>query len=541
MGIYYDPGNSAFQDALNSEIYVDKSELLTYTNRMIGTKQKFLCVSRPRRFGKSMAAEMLTAYYSRGCDSRDMFAGLRIASDDSFEKHLNRYDVLYLDMQSIWNVAAGKGMSGQMLPFLQKQVTEELTRAFPEMYLGEGSSLPEFLQKIHAETGKRFLFIIDEWDHIFREEKENSALQEEYITFLRSLFKGTQAENCIHLVYMTGILPIKKYGTQSALNNFQEFTMTDPGVLAEYVGFTETEVRDLCKLYQKDFQEARYWYDGYRFADGLHIYNPKSVVEAMRSRRFKNFWTKTETYESLLSYINMDFDGLKESIIAMLGGEACRIDTGSFQNDMTSFQNKDDILTLLVHLGYLSYHEEKEEVSIPNEEIRQEFLRVVKGGKWTEVTELLRDSEELMAATLRMDAEHVARMIDRMHTAVASVLTYHDENSLACAVMLAYISAKNDYVIVREMPAGKGFADIVFWPKKTTGKPAMIVELKWTGGADSALSQIKEREYFEPFETYGGDVLLVGIHYDRRTKCHRCVMEKWDPDRSERSLRPCTH
>lgn len=530
MGIYYNPGNSAFQDALNSEIYVDKTGLLACTNRVIGTKQKFLCVSRPRRFGKSMVAEMLTAYYSRGCDSRAMFQKLRISSAGSFERHLNRYDVLYMDIQGFWSVAAGKKITEGFLTFLQKQVLAEMAPAFPGMVGEPDDSLPECLQRINAETGKRFVVIIDEWDCIFREEKENTALQRDYILFLRSLFKGTKAEDCIHLAYMTGILPIKKYGTQSALNHFQEFTMTDPGELAGYAGFTEEEVKALCERYGKDFREVQYWYDGYRLADGLHVYSPKSVVEAMRSRRLRNFWTRTETYEDLLQYINMNFDGLREAILLMLGGESCRIDIGSFQNDMTSFQSRDDILTLLVHLGYLSYDEDRETVSIPNEEIRQEFMRAVKGGKWSEVAQLLRDSEELTAATLRMDAEKAAGIIDRMHEAAASVLTYHDENSLACAVMLSYLSAKDDYVLVREQPAGKGFADIVFRPKRMSDKPAMIVELKWGGSAEDAVLQIKNREYFRLFEGYGGDVLLVGINYDRTEKNHRCVIEKWRPD-----------
>lgn len=382
MGLYLNPGNTGFQTSLRSRIYVDKTGLIRYLNELLDTEDKFVCVSRPRRFGKSMAAKMLTAYYSCGCDSREMFQNLEIGRADSFEKHLNQYDVIRLDIQLVWNMAKGEGANGQIVSYIQRPVVAELRQEYGQYLSEEDRSLAGILQKITMLTGRRFVVIIDEWDCVFREEKNNIEMQKEYVAFLRSLFKGVQAEECIHLAYLTGILPIKKYGTESALNNFDEYTMTNPGVLAKYVGFTEEEVKGLCEVYEMDFVEAKRWYDGYRFRRSTHIYNPRSIVQAMLNGEYENYWTQTETYESLRAYIDMNFDGLKDAIVYMIGGGHFEIDIGSFQNDMTSFRTKDDILTLLVHLGYLAYDKQYKEVFIPNEEVREEFVRAARNGGW---------------------------------------------------------------------------------------------------------------------------------------------------------------
>ena len=259
---------------------------------------------------------------------------------------------------------------------------------------------------------------VDEWDCLFREAKEDKDAQKRYLDFLRDLFKD---RTYVKLAYMTGILPIKKYGTHSALNIFDEFSMTEPKRLAEYVGFTEKEVKDLCSTYGMDFDEARRWYDGYRFRRIRHIYNPKSIVDAMLEEAYQSYWTCTETYEALKIYIDMNFDGMKDAVISMLGGNSCRIDTGTFQNDMTNFTGKDDVLTLLVHLGYLGYEEERKEVFIPNEEVRGEFLRAVRQSGWREVIEAVEESERLLEATLRLDEKAVAEGLDSVHMENTSI------------------------------------------------------------------------------------------------------------------------
>ena len=526
MGNYLNPGNEGFLTSIRSKIYVDKTGLIDYTNQILDTEDKFISVSRPRRFGKSMAAKMLVAYYSRGCDSYELFQNYEIARKAAFRQNLNQYDVIRLDMQLIRSTAISEGYQDKQLSYLQEKVIDELEQAYGTFLTGKEKSLAGVFQQLHVSDGKKFIVIIDEWDCIFREEKENRELQEEYITFLRSIFKGAAAEECIHLAYMTGILPIKKYGTESALNNFNEYTMINPKGLTDYVGFTETEVAELCHMYEMDFPEAKHWYDGYFFKGKIHIYNPRSIVQAMLNREYENYWTQTETYEGLKSYIDLNFDGLKDAIIYMIGGGQCQIDVGAFQNDMTSFQSKDDIFTLLVHLGYLAYDKYRREVYIPNEEIREEFIRAVKNSGWEKVVKLFSDSKELLEATWALDADKVAEKVDEVHLSSVSILNYNDENALSCVITLAYISARAEYTLIREFPSGKGFADIVFLPYSYSDKPAMIVELKWNQQADGAIAQIKDKRYVKALEGYRGDLLLVGINYQKKSKKHSCIIEK---------------
>lgn len=521
MGVYLNPGNSLFGEALRSKIYVDKTGLISYTNEVLSTEQKNICVSRPRRFGKSMAANMLCAYYCRTCDSRNMFAGLEISGDPSFEEHLNQYDVLFFNAQRFLSRAPS---SSQLPEYWQEAALRDMKKEYPEAVEASGGSLSAALEECYADTGKGFVIIIDEWDCIFREKAADSEAQKHYLDFLRDLLKN---QPYVKLAYMTGILPIKKYGTHSALNMFEEFSMTDPDVLARFVGFTEREVRGLCQRFEMDFAETQRWYDGYRLSKADHIYNPKSVVDAMRRKRFDSYWTSTETYEALKAYIDLNFDGLKDAIVKMLGGEECRIDPTHFQNDMTTFISEDDVLTLLVHLGYLGYHVGQKSVFIPNEEVRAEFLRAMNGKNWSEVISAVTASEALLESTLDGDSEAVAKAVDEIHMEAVSLLEYNNENALSCVISLAYYSARNEYTIFRELPTGKGFADLVFVPRKEyPQRPAMVVELKWDQTVETALSQIREKRYTKALESYTGDILLVGISYDKRTKEHRCKIER---------------
>lgn len=521
MGFYLNPGNKGFWESIRSKIYVDKTNLIACTNRLINTKEKFVCVSRPRRFGKSMTLEMLAAYYSCGCDSADLFRGLKIESDDTFQEHLNQYDVIFLNMQQFLSRAKNRGM----LEYLEQAVIEELREVYGELFSAQAAVLAEALEKIYAKTGKQFIFLIDEWDCVMRERQEAEELQRHYLDFLRNLLKD---QPYVALAYMTGILPIKKYGSHSALNMFFEYSMTDQKELEEYTGFTEEEVRELCIRFDMDFKETGSWYDGYRFKRFRHIYNPRSVVEAMRCHDFSGYWTSTETYEALKVYMDMDFDGLREDIVQMLGGGRVKVNTRSFQNDMRTFKTKDDVLTLLIHLGYLTYDSVAKEAFIPNKEIIAEFETAMSVSGWAEVMRVLKASEKLLEDTLAGDETKVAEGLDKAHGEVASILTYNDENSLACAIGLAYYSARKDYVLIREFPAGRGVADIVFLPLPSAGKPALVVELKYDRTASAAIQQIKDRKYTQALEDYTGEILLVGINYDRenRDTPHSCVIER---------------
>lgn len=521
MGMYLNIGNAGFQ-SIRKGLYVDKSGLISFINRTLGTEDKLTCVSRPRRFGKSFAAKMLCAYYDKSCDSKELFADLEIAEDITFEEHLNKYNVLYLDIT--WFIATVKDVK-DTVSYLQEQVIEELCREYPSVK--EEYSLPIVIAKIAEITGQKFIMIIDEWDALFREAKSDIELQKEYIQLLRGLFKSSQTDRMIEAAYMTGILPIKKYGTQSALTDFREYTMLQPQMLARYVGFTEDEVQKLCQDYDLDFEEAKKWYDGYSFRRVKSVYSPNSVVRAVKNGEFGDYWTETETYESLKSYISLNEEGLKDAIISMLGGIRYKINTRTFQNDMSIINNKDDVLTLLVHLGYLAYDLEKREVYIPNQEVADEFKNAVEYSGWQGISAALQASEDLLEATIRGDAEAVARGIDEVHSANTSVLAYHNELSLSCVITIAYYTAQKDYTLVREFPTGKGFADIVFIPRKHTDKPALLIELKWNQSAQGAIKQIKEKQYTGTLKEYTGNLLLVGINYDKDRKRHECIIEKY--------------
>lgn len=520
MGTYLNPGAAGFAMSLRSQIYVDKTEMIAYTNSVLQTQQRFICVSRPRRFGKSMTADMLAAYYSRGCESQDLFQGLEIAADPSFTENLNRFNVIAVNMQDFLSVTDSVP---DMISRFEYELLKELKDFYPACAELEETRLMPALNQIFSRTQEGFIFIVDEWDCIFRERKTEVDAQSVYLDFLRTLWKD---KPYALLVYMTGILPIKKYGTHSALNMFDEFSMTDPKRLAKYVGFTENEVLALCRRYDMDFSETKRWYNGYRFRHASNIYSPKSVVDAMRNGDFGSYWTQTETYEALRIYIDMNFDGLKDSIIQMLGGGRCKINPVGFGNDMQSFQKKDDVLTLLVHLGYLAYDICLSEVFIPNEEVRGEFLTAIEFSDWHEVIDAVSASEILLEDTLSGNEKAVADGLERVHMETTSILSYNDENALSSVISLAYYSARNYYTLVRELPSGKGFADIVFLPRKThPEKPALIVELKWNQSAEGAIQQIREKQYVQALSEYTGRILLVGINYDKSTKKHQCVIE----------------
>ena len=527
LGSYLNPGGGLFSTCRRSKIYVDKSGLISKTNDVLGTEQRFVCVSRPRRFGKSMAANMLAAYYGRGEDTEELFADLKIREVESFRKHLNQYDVIRINMQEFLSITHDMD---EMLSMLQKRLLRELKKQYPE-YI-DGDYLIFAMKDVFSSTKHPFVILIDEWDCVFREFKQDTNAQKKYLDFLRAWLKD---QEYVALAYMTGILPVKKYGSHSALNMFTEYSMLNPREMAEFFGFTENEVKELCLEYKRNFQEAQAWYDGYELVtmEGENrktysMYSPKSVVDAMLSGVFDNYWNQTETYEALKAYIRLNFDGLKDSVIRMLAGDKVQINTGTFSNDMTTFQGMDDVLTLLVHLGYLSYHWPDKTVSIPNKEVSQEYVNAISTMDWKEVIQSIEASRNLLEALWQLNAEAVANGIDQAHQEI-SILQYNDENALSCTISLAFYFAREYYTIIRELPTGKGFADLCFIPRRLyADKPAAVIELKWDKKAEGAISQIKNKGYVDALKDYHGDLLLAGINYDKKTKKHTCVIEKYN-------------
>lgn len=520
MGKYFNPGNGLFEMALNSEIYVDKSRMIAYTNSVLCSEQRFICVSRPRRFGKSMTINMLAAYYSKGCDSKELFADKKIVLCESYEKHRNKYQVLYLNMQEF--LSKTKSVE-DMFSLITRAFVREVRKEYPEIDFLSETDLGWCMADVYEESQIPFVVLIDEWDCIFREYKENKEEQKRYLDLLRDILKD---KPYIALAYMTGILPIKKYGTHSALNMFDEYAMTNPGKLAEFVGFTAEEVKELCEKYHMDYEEAKNWYNGYVFSDNLEIYSPKSVVSAMMSGRYSDYWNQTENFEALKMYIQLNLGGLKDAVIRMLAGFRERIDVRSYVNDMTTFGGYEDVLTLLIHLGYLAYDIDCQEVYIPNKEISKEFVTAIGSVEWGTVARSIKKSDLLLEAILKGDEQAVALGIEQAHYET-SILQYNDENALSYTISLALYAAREYYTVIRELPTGKGFADMVFLPKKNhMDKPVLLVELKWDKDADAAIRQIEEKRYTGQLQSHGGKIIMAGISYDKDTKKHECMIRQ---------------
>ena len=530
MGIYIDKGNEMFRQIRNSE-YVDKSGLIGVVNRTLFTEKKFTCVTRCRRFGKSMAAKMLASYYDRSCYSRSLFTDLQIAEDPTFEEHLNKYPVISVDMSDF----VTRSLDTDIVRRIDSALIKDIHNVFSQVPVLDDDDLMEFLIRVNVSTGDTFIFIIDEWDAVLREATQSNDLAvrqmmtkivDTYVNWLRRMFKGGSSAQVFAGVYMTGILPIKKYKTQSAMNNFLEYSMVEPRKMASFFGFTKEEVQNLALEHGMDYAELEKWYDGYQIGPQPSMSNPNSVMQAVDIGRCRSFWASTGAFDAVADYIKMDFDGLKENIIEMLAGGRAKVDPTGFQNDMSEVKSRDDVLTLLIHLGYLSYDWRRSECFIPNREVAGEMVNAIKSVRWTTVANALQQSERLLEATLRGDEQTVAAIVETAHTENTSIIKYSDENSMACVLAIAYYYAHGDYIFHREFQTGKGFADLVLMPRKNVQTPAIIVELKYGHSADVAIDQIKERRYWEKVSDYTGDILLVGISYDREAKTHQCKIER---------------
>ena len=521
MGKYINIGNAGFQRVRNSE-YVDKSGLIAIVNDTLFTEKSFTCVSRSRRFGKSMAAKMLCAYYDQSCDSRSLFVDLEITKDTSFEKHLNKYPVIYLDMTNFVSENE-EGIADK----IDAALLADISQAYSDIPIEPKERLISYLLRVSETKSQQFIFIIDEWDAICRDYEPGTQEMDLYVGWLRRMFKSADAVRVFAAVYMTGILPVKKYKTQSALNNFIEYSMVEPRRMSSYFGFTKNEVRALAEKYHADFDELEKWYDGYQLGDELSIFNPNSVIQALDAGRCRSFWASTAAYDTVSHYIQMNYEGLKDDVINMLAGGRSMVNPTKFQNDMSVIRSKDDVLTVLIHLGYLSYNWRENECYIPNREVAGEMVNAVEESNWSHVAQAIEKSKQLLRSTLAGDEAAVSRGVDVAHDENTSILSYNDENSLACVLSIAYYYANNDYIIHREMATGKGFADLVLIPRKNVDLPAIIIELKYNKDADAAISQIKRKEYPVKVQEYVGDIVLVGINYDRETKQHSCQIERF--------------
>ena len=522
MGVYFNPSNASFRQARNSRIYVDKTGLIEQLNMRLSTEDKCLAVSHARRFGKSHAAGMIDAYYSLGCNSSELFDDTKIAGNADYRKYMNKYNVIHLDIASVWDFH-----KEDLVESIKERVCDDFKKVYSDE-LNYDKDLYLLIYEIYNKTDILFVIIIDEWDCVIRN-SDDKELVHKYLQFLHSLFKSEESKSFLALAYITGILPIKKIRDESALNNFSEYTMLKSKPITKYYGFTEDEVKELCERFDMDFETVRAWYNGY-LIDGIHMYNPNSVVQSMIDHDCDSYWRNTSSFESINTFITMNYEGLKDDIMSMLSGKKVRVNPNTFRNDLSIITSKDDALTALIHLGYLGYDADRKSAYVPNYEVATAFELALQTGEWKDIAKAISTCDDLLFETIDGNAERVAELIELAHDTYTSVLKYNDENSLSCVLTMAYFTAPGYYNIIREMPAGKGFADFVFIPRANAGfRPAMVVELKYNKSADTAIKQIKEKRYHGALSGYSDKILLVGISYDadgKDKKHHTCVIEE---------------
>ena len=515
MGYLLNRGSDMLEISKRSRIYVDKSGLIARLNEVIDTEDRFICMSRPRRFGKTMAANMVSTFYDHTVDGKKLFEGMEIAKDPSFAERANKYNVIFINMI---DYLEGDSLDA-MLNHLKQMIILDLLKAYPDFQYTDNTDLSRVMYDIYANTHRSFIVIIDEWDCVMRLYQGNDLMQKEYLNFLRRWLKD---KSYIALAYMTGILPVKKYGQHSALNMFTEVSMTNPGIYAPYMAFTESEVKQLCEEKQANFDEIKSWYDGYRLEDCEPLYNPRSVVTSIVNKKCGSYWVQTETFEALKKYIIMNYDGLKDCILQLMANETVQIETRHFANDMETFESKDDILTLLVHLGYLGYDAQHQCVFIPNREIYEEFVVATSSAQWDEIIHSVKRSQELLDMIWQKNEKAVALGIQSAHLETSHI-QYNDENALAYTLSLALYAARQYYTVIRELPAGNGFADLTLIPKqKYQDKPAIVIELKWNKSANTAIQQIINQQYTNALANYQGTILLAGVNYSKKTRKHQC-------------------
>ena len=522
MGTYVNPDCDGLQINMGGDIYVDKSLIITRLNKKFRTEDRFVCVSRPRRFGKTMVGTLISTFYSRGADARSIFEKLKIAATPNWDERLNKMNVIKFDMNAFYGRYKKKG---NVIAHLTADIVAEMIKEFPDVHVEPDWELSKAITTVYGEKRTPFVIIIDEYDVMVRE-KVSADEFGDYLTMLNNLFKSDDCGKAIALAYITGIMPIVKDRVESKLNNFKEYTMLMPRDLAPYIGFTKAEVKELCEQFKIDRDECLRWYDGYQITPEVSICNSNSVCEAISTRKFANYWNRTGAYAAISDYVKMDFDGIKEDIATMIGGGSVPVKVGTFSNTLSDLGDKNKVLTYLCHLGYLVYNEETKTCSIPNGEIRDEWDNAISDMKdMSPVVEMVRNSDRLLDATLKCDEQAVAEALDKAHKYVTSALTYNDEGALQSAVGLAYFSATSRYTIIRELAAGDGYADLGFVPY-VQGMPGIIIELKMNKAPESGLDQIKKRGYASVFKNYRGPVYIVAISYGTRTEGHTCKIEK---------------
>lgn len=504
-----------YEELANSEYFVDKSGIIEIISKRIKTNTKYICVTKPRRFGKTSVLNMLGAYYGNAYHSGPVFDSLKISKAKNYIVHLNQYNILNMCMSSLPDSA---GTYQEYIAYIKSSLEHDILTAYPELKKETFHSISDLL----AATKAEFIFMIDEWDYIFSHDlyQEN---QGDFLEFLRDLLKD---KPYVALTYMTGVLPIKRYSTGSALNMFQEYTMLNDPLFEEYFGFTQAEVITLCKKQQRlALQEISEWYDGYQTRNGDRLYNPRSVVCALEDGVCQSYWTTTGRMDEVLFLLKYNIAEVREDVVKMVNHMPIFLEvTKEYTAGQKNPSTKKEIYAAMIIYGLLSYHDGV--LLIPNKELMIEFENVLEDDDFGYVAELVQKSGAVLDATLNRQGELVASYLHNIHNSELPILKYNDENSLSCVVTLAYLSARNKYRMEREEKSGKGFADFIFYPRRQN-LPGIILELKAGSSPETAIRQIRQKEYGEKLKRENvKSILAVGINYDSDQKEHQCIIEE---------------
>ena len=521
-----------YRAVLNSPYFVDKTLLLEELIPLLCQEQRFVCITRPRRFGKTVMANMIGAFFQKGADSCDIFDNLLIAGKEDYKNHLNRHNVIFIDFSEMPENCSSYS---QYISRILSGLKQDLSNAFPELDIDKEKSVWDILTAVFEKNGQKFIFIMDEWDAVFHMSFITEDNRKEYLQFLKLLLKS---KSYVELAYITGILPIAKYSSGSELNMFQEYDMATKIRYSEYFGFLDSEIDMLYERYTKNTvnpritrQELKEWYDGYHTASGERLYNPRSVVCALSDGQLASYWTSSGPYDEIFYYIRNDLEHIRDDLALMVCGESVDARIGEFAAFSMDLKTKNQIYSAMVVYGLLTYDDGR--VLIPNRELMLKYDELLQ----TEdslgyVYCLAVRSEQMLKATLAGDTDTMAEVLEYAHDTEIPVLSYNHETELAAVVNLVYLAARDRYRVEREDKAGKGFVDFIFYPLRRND-PCMILELKVDHTPEEAIHQIKEKKYISRFSgklgelpQYTGRILAVGIGYKKKTKQHLCAVEE---------------
>lgn len=536
MGMYIDSKTAylLYQNETKKNYFIDKTKLLKELFPLVEVGGEYICITRPRRFGKTVMVNMIGAFFNRIQDSAGIFDSLDISKEEGYKKYQNRYPVIQIPFNDLMQSCQSYE---DYIGRIEKQLITDLKTAYPKVNLdGETSAVTAMLNILGADDTARFIFVLDEWDFIFHQSFATEENKKDYLLFLRNLLKDRPY---VLLTYMTGILPIAKYSSGSELNMFLEYTMATEEKFSNYFGFTEEEVDLLFERYCSNLNEITHltreglksWYDGYYTKGGKRLYNPRSVVASLKNNNFGNYWTSSGPYDEIYYYIEHNVGAVRDDLALMAAGFPVQMKVWEYAATSMRLQTKEEIFSAMLVYGFLTYKDGK--VSIPNQELMNKFAAMMqKEPSLGYVYRLVKESNRMLQATLAEDTKTMEEILEYVHDTEVPLLNYNNETELTAVVNLAYLAARDIYRIEREDKAGKGYADFIFYPEKERTADCIIFELKVEGTADDAIRQIKNRNYALQFSgkigelpKYTGRILAVGISYNKIDKKHSCKIE----------------